>query len=39
MGWFSSIKPDGMSYSRRWHLTKEGLVALEHWMQQAEPKQ
>lgn len=29
MGWLSTITPDGLSYSRQWHITKEGLVALE----------
>lgn len=29
MGWLSTIAPDGKSYSRQWHLTKEGLLALE----------
>lgn len=29
MGWLSTISPDGKSYSRQWHITKEGLLALE----------
>lgn len=29
MGWLSNIAPDGMSYSRQWHITKEGLTALQ----------
>lgn len=28
IGWISTISPDGRSYSRRWHVTMEGLVAL-----------
>lgn len=30
MGWISSISPDGLSYSRRWHPTAEGLLTLRH---------
>ncbi len=29
MGWISTITPDGTVHTRSWHLTKEGLVALE----------
>lgn len=29
MGWLSNIAPDGKSYSRQWHITKEGLTALQ----------
>ena len=29
MGWLSNITPDGQSYSRQWHITKEGLMALQ----------
>jgi len=29
MGWVTTIAPDGKSYSRQWHITKEGLLALE----------
>lgn len=28
LGWLSNISPDGMSFSRKWHLTAEGLHAL-----------
>lgn len=28
MGWLSNINPEGKSYSRKWHVTQEGLVAL-----------
>jgi asparagine N-glycosylation enzyme membrane subunit Stt3 len=29
MGWISTITPDGSQATRSWHLTKEGLLALE----------
>lgn len=29
MGWLSTIAPDGLSYSRQWHITKEGITALQ----------
>lgn len=28
MGWLSSIQPDGLGFSRKWHITLEGLTAL-----------
>lgn len=30
MGWISTITPDGQQHTRAWHLTKEGLQALEN---------
>lgn len=30
LGWITNISPDGLSYSRRWHCTMEGLSALRH---------
>ena len=29
MGWLSNIMPDGLAFSRQWHITKEGLMALQ----------
>lgn len=29
MGWITNITPDGHGYTRQWHITKEGLVALQ----------
>lgn len=29
MGWLTTIYPDGRSFSRQWHITKEGQLALE----------
>jgi hypothetical protein len=28
MGWVSNITPDGQNYTRRWHVTREGITAL-----------
>jgi hypothetical protein len=30
VGWLTVVAPDGMSYGRTWHVTAEGLVALQH---------
>lgn len=30
MGWLTNISPAGRSYSRKWHLTPEGQLALRH---------
>jgi hypothetical protein len=30
MGWLSNIEPSGRTYSRKWHLTAEGLIAIRH---------
>lgn len=30
MGWIGNIHPDGRSFSRKWHLTPEGAMALRH---------
>jgi len=29
MGWIGNITPDGLGYSRHWHITMEGLLALQ----------
>lgn len=28
MGWISTIDPNGTTFSRLWHVTAEGLIAL-----------
>lgn len=28
LGWLSNIQPDGRAFSRKWHLTAEGLYAV-----------
>lgn len=30
LGYLSVIAPDGLTYSRMWHITAEGLYALRH---------
>lgn len=30
LGWISIIAPDGLSLSRSWHVTAEGLSAMRH---------
>lgn len=30
LGWISNITPDGKGFSRQWHITMEGMVALRN---------
>jgi len=29
MGWITNIAPDGLSFTRQWHTTPEGLVSVQ----------